>query len=333
MTPPKRSKRPPARRTDHPEPPRPGPAALGDLPMAGTSARHPGLGLGLWSLGRWSREDETRTRATVEHALDRALPWFDTAEVYGAGRSERILGDALARRPDAGAAAFVTTKVSWEHLRGPMVRAALLGSLQRLSRTQVDVYLIHAPDPRTPIGETMGVMDALYSEGRIKAVGVSNFSLGELVAARAALRSAPLVVNQIRFNLLERSEGDPLVEYCRKEGIVLEAYTPLARGLLAGRYLDEELPKAEVRRFARDLFDRDRFQELQQRARALRALAEKEGVPMASLALHWLARRGAAPVFGASRPEQVDQALEAWSTVPGDAALERADAIARGDRA
>ncbi|MCI4367760.1 MAG: aldo/keto reductase, partial [Thermoplasmata archaeon] len=161
--------------------------------------------------------------------------------------------------------------------------------------------------------------------------GVSNFSPEQLVEARTILKEAPLVVNQVRFSLLEREEGQALLKVAKEHGIVLEAYTPLARGLLAGRYLDRETPSPQVRTFARDLFDRDRFPELKERARRMRELAAKEGVPMASLGLHWLARLGVAPVFGASRPAQVDAVLEAWSQRPSDAALDRAEGIARGD--
>ena len=253
---------------------------------------------------------------------------MDTAEVYGTGRSERLLGDALARDPPKSRP-FVTTKVSWEHLRRAQVRAALTGSLSRLGLRSVDVYLVHAPDPDVPIAETMEAMEALWKEGRIGAVGVSNFSIEEMREARRALREAPLVVNQVRYSLLGLEDGDAVADYCRQNGIVLEAYTPLARGMLAGRYLDGKAPPAEVRRFARDLFEVDRFPEVRARARAIRDLAAEAKVPMASVALHWLARRGAAPVFGASRPAQVDEILAAWAIRPSEEVLEKADRIAR----
>lgn len=304
-----------------------------DLPLPGTPLRHPPLGLGLWSQGRWNREEEARTRATLEHALARGVRWFDTAEVYGAGRSERLLGDLLAHREGGAEGLFLSTKLSWEHLRGSMVRASLQGSLQRLGLPRVDLYLVHAPDPRVPLRETLPVLAQLQQEGKIGAVGVSNFSLEELVEARTLLKDTPLVADQIRYNLLEPEEGEPVREYCRSHGIVLEAYTPLARGLLAGRYLDGELPTAHVRAFARDLFDRDRFPQLKGRAQALRRLAEEHHLPLASLALRWLARRGAAPVFGASRPEQVDEVLRAFAARPGEAVLDEAEALARGDHA
>jgi L-glyceraldehyde 3-phosphate reductase len=194
----------------------------------------------------------------------------------------------------------------------------------------VDVYLVHAPDPRVPIPETMGAMEALYHEGKIRSIGVSNFSVEELEAANAALSGTQLVVNQVRYSLFDREEGDEILDYCQQHQIVIEAYTPLARGLLAGRYLEHETPSAEVRRYSSRLFERDRFQQLRSRARRLQDLADEAKVPMASIALHWLARRSVAPLFGASRPEQVDAVWEAWNAVPSDRVLDRADEIARG---
>lgn len=331
---PRRARRPKATPEPPAAPPPPAPPVLPEgLALGRTGRVHPPIGLGLWALGRWTREDEARTQATAARALERGVRWFDTAEVYGAGRSERILGDVLHRAVGGAPDPFVTTKVSWEHLRPAQVRAALVGSLQRLGRTSVDVYLVHAPDSRTPVAETMATLDALYREGKIRAVGVSNFSVEEMEAARAALSEAPLVVNQVLYNLLDREEGEAIRDYCLRHGIVLEAYTPLARGLLTGRYLDRERPPPEVRRFAHRVFEADRFPELRARAFALRELAREAGVPPASLALHWLRKRGAAPVFGASRPDQVDANLAAWAARPPDPVLDRADAIARGDRA
>ncbi len=280
-------------------------------------------------MGRWTREDETRTRAALDRALAREVPWFDTAEVYGTGRSERLLGDALVRLPPKRAP-FLTTKVSWEHLRSAQVRASLTGSLQRLARPAVDVYLVHAPDPKVPIAETMAALEHLWKEGKTAALGVSNFSVEQLEEARAALREAPLVVNQVKYNMLTRADGDAVIDYCRSNGIVVEAYTPLGRGVLTGRYLDGTAPPPEVRRFARDLFDHDRFKEVVARGRALKDLAREAEVPMASIALHWLHARGAAPVFGASSADQVDAVLSAWAVRPDAATLARADEITRG---
>ncbi|MCI4330382.1 MAG: aldo/keto reductase [Thermoplasmata archaeon] len=294
---------------------------------------HPPYGFGLWALGRWTKEDEARTRSSLLRALEKGVPWLDTAEVYGSGRSERMLGDALSDRPAGAFVPFLTTKVSWEHLRAAQVRASIQQSLHRLARPSVDVYLVHAPDPHVPIGETMGAMELLWKSGKVGAIGVSNFTVPQLEAAQAALPEAEIVVNQVRFNLLDREEGEAIAPYCRKHGIVIEAYTPLARGLLAGRYLDREKPSAELKRYAHSILDEDHFAELRDRARSLRELAREAGVPLPSIALHWLSRQGVAPLFGASQGAQVDELLEAWAVRPSDAVLDRADAIVREGRA
>ena len=303
------------------------------VPLRAGTKRHPLLGLGLWGLGRWSVEDEVRTKATIARAYELGMRWFDTAEVYGAGRSERILGDVLHRAAGGSEDALVVTKLSWEHLRAGQVRASLVRSLDRLGRRSVDLYLVHAPDPRVPLEETMGALEALWKEGRIGALGVSNFSVAQMEEAARHLAETQLVVNQVRFNLFDREDAEAVLPYCRDHGIVVEAYTPLARGLLHGRYLDGRRPPPEVRQFAQGLFGESRLPEIVGRARALRQLAAEVEVPLASIGLHWLRARGAAPVFGASRPEQVEANLAAWASRPPDDVLERADAIARGQRA
>ena len=308
-------------------------APVGSMDLRGTNRAHPALGVGLWNMGRWTAEDEARTKATIGRAYERGFRWFDTAEVYGNGRSERLLGEVLRRAAGDAPDAFVVTKVSWEHLRASQVRASLVNSLERLGRRSVDLYLVHAPDAHVPLTETMPALEALWKEGRVGAIGVSNFSVEELRSAQSALAEARIAVNQVRYNLFDREDADPIREHCRAEGILIEAYTPLAKGLLAGRYLTGKGLPAEVRRYAQRALAPDRMVTILERARALAALAEEAKVPLASIALHWLERQGAAPVVGMSRPEQVDANLAAWTAHPSAAVLDRADAIARGERA
>jgi aryl-alcohol dehydrogenase-like predicted oxidoreductase len=284
-------------------------------------------------LGRWKPADEAHTLASLEHAVEAGMRWFDTAEVYGNGRSERILGDVLTRAAGGAPDAFVTTKVSWEHLRPAQVRASLINSLERLGRTSVDLYLIHAPDAKVPLAQTLPALEALWKEGRVGALGVSNFGLEELEEAARHLAETRIVVNQVRYNLFDRDEAESVREYCRSHQILIEAYSPLARGLLHGRYLDREKPTPEFKRFIQRQAETDPLPDVLVRARALRDLAQEAGVPLGSIALHWLERNGAAPIVGASRPEQVDGNLAAWFARPPDSVLDRADAIARGDRA
>jgi len=308
-------------------------AAIGSVPLAAGRKPHPALGLGLWAQGRWTPADEARTKATIGRGYEQGFRWFDTAEVYGGGRSERILGDVLARAAGGAPDVFLTTKVSWEHLRPAQVKASLINSLERLGRASVDLYLIHAPDAKVPLSETIPALEALWKDGRIGAIGVSNFGVEELEEAARHLTETKIVVNQVLYNLFDRDEAAPVQDYCRAHRILLEAYSPLARGLLHGRYLDGEKPTPELKRFVQRQSETDRLPDLLRRTRALQALATEAGVPLASIALHWLQRNGAAPIVGASRPEQVDGNLAGWRVRPDDAVLDRADAIARGDRA
>ena len=327
MTPRKSAARPTPR-----TPRAPAKVAIESIPLVQGTKGHPAFGLGLWAFGRWKPEDEARTKATLGRAYERGIRWLDTAEVYGNGRSERLLGDVLARAAGGAPDVYVTTKVSWEHLRPAQVRASLINSLERLGRASVDEYLVHAPDPKVPLSDTMPVLESLWKEGRIGVVGVSNFGVEELEEASKHLAEARIAVNQVRYNLFDREDGDPIREYCAKHQILIE-YSPLARGLLAGRYLDRETVPADIKRYAHRMFEPDRLPDILARARALRDLAREAKVPLPSLALHWLSQHGIAPLVGASRPEQVDDNLASWAVRPPARILDRADAIARGDRA
>jgi myo-inositol catabolism protein IolS len=298
--------------------------------MGKSGRHHPPLGLGLWNLGRWTPKEETEVRPVIDAALEARVPWLDTAEVYGGGRSEQLLGDALARLEPGAPRPFLSSKLSYDHLRARQVRPSLQGTLRRLGLASIDLYLVHFPNPHVPLAETMGELAALQTEGKVGAIGVSNFSVEELEASREALGKIDLVVNQLPFNLLEREEAEPVQEYCRQHGIVIEAYSPLARGLLAGRFRTAG-PRAGDPRRGRGLFDHEHWPTTRARVRALNALAEESGVSLVALALHWLFAQGAAPVFGSGTVEQLHATLEAARARPAKEVLERADRIARGD--
>ncbi|MHB8351376.1 MAG: aldo/keto reductase [Thermoplasmata archaeon] len=307
-----------------------GPAGPAGIPLIGSGRVHPPIGLGLWGLGRWSPPEAAKTQEVLAHGLERGVLWFDTAEVYGAGRSERLLGDALARRPPGQVLPFVSTKLSWEHLRAGQIRAALLGSRRRLGLPRIDLYLVHAPDPHVPMSETFGTLAALQDEGLFDNLGVSNFSLEQLIEAEAAAGPGRIRAVQVHYNILEEEEARPLLEHARTRGIGVEAYTPTARGLLAGRFLTGRGPPPGDPRHGHGLFAADRFPEARARAGRLLALAREAQVPLLSVALHAIARHGVAPVFGASRPEQVDELLAAWAIRPPEPLLDRAERIGQG---
>ena len=178
----------------------------------------------------------------------------------------------------------------------------------------------------------MTVLAELADADRIGAIGVSNFSLTQLTAAQAALGTRPIAVNQVRYNLIDREEGDELRAYCARTGVILEAYTPLAHGLLTGRFLEPDSMPHANRRGSRRL-DADHAESTFAQVRELATIAQEAEVPLAAVALRWLRRQGALPLFGASGPEQIDANLEAWATAVPDDVLDRADAITRSGHA
>lgn len=157
----------------------------------------------------------------LQHALDLGSTFIDTAESYG---TESAVGKSLlGRRHDA----FIATKVSPWNFRYPEVIKAAENSLKNLSIDTIDLYQLHAPNRTIPIEETMGAMRDLVSTGKVRFIGVSNFSVGELVAAQSALGNIPIVSNQIKYSIFDHEFADPIVTYCQDHGIAILAYSPL----------------------------------------------------------------------------------------------------------
>ena len=210
----------------------------------------PVLGLGTWDMGGQLMPDTTRDWEEVQAvktAIRLGVTHIDTAEMYGRGHSEELVGEAIAdfRREDL----FITTKVSPEHLRYNDVIAAAGGSLRRLKTDNIDLYLVHVPNLSIPIQETMKAFDFLCKEGLVKFIGVSNFTVDQIREAQKYTRNK-IVANQIEYNLLIRNRGgeytsgmeSTIIPYCQENDIVVIAYRPLARGRLVRpgfRVLDE----------------------------------------------------------------------------------------------
>ena len=221
------------------------------------------VGLGCNNFG--GRIDLDATRAVVDAALDVGVTFFDTAEVYGnGGDSERFLGEILDGRRDQ---VVLATKFGWGSESGDgaaaTVRAAIEGSLERLRTDYVDLYYLHKPDPSTPIAETLGALDELVRDGKVRAIGCSNFSAGELAEADRVARelgTARFTVLQNQYSLLERRDDEEVLPLCRELGVAYIPYFPLASGLLTGKYRrDEPAPEGtrlEGREIADERFDR-----------------------------------------------------------------------------
>ena len=225
------------------------------------------VGLGTWQFGsrEWGYGDayaSGEAKAIVRRAREVGITLFDTAEVYGFGRSERILGDALG---DERADVVVASKVFPVAPFPPVVRNRLAGSARRLGLDRVPLYQVHQPNPVVPDSVTMPGMRQLLEEGRIGAVGVSNYSLARWRAADAAL-GRPVVSNQVHFSLAAPSALDDLVPFAEREDRMVMAYSPLAQGLLGGRYTADNRPGGV--RAANPLFGTENLRRIAQIGRA-----------------------------------------------------------------
>ena len=292
------------------------------------------VGLGCNNFGM--RIGRTETAAVVGAALDAGITLFDTADIYGGTKSESYLGAALGSRRDE---IVLATKfgVPYEGHEGgasaAYVRTALEDSLTRLGTDRVDLYQLHAPDPKTPVAETIGVLGELVAEGKIREVGCSNFSATMLAEAAAATPPGRpgFVSVQNQYSILAREPEDDVLAECARLGMGFLPYFPLASGLLSGKYRAGEPPPEGTRlatmgeRAASQLSD-----ERLARVAALDALARRHGHGVLDLAFGWLLSRPvvSSVIAGATRPEQVAANVAAGQWRPGDDVLAEVDAIA-----
>lgn len=193
----------------------------------------PALGLGTWRMGGSMSPDYSHDRQlveTIQGAIELGYTHIDTAEIYGRGHAEELVGRTIQKysRQDL----FITTKVWHTNLRYHTVLKAVAGSLKRLHTEYVDLCLIHWPDPDAPLAETLKALSELVNQGKVRQIGVSNFDLDQLSRARA-LTSNAIVTNQVRYNLYHRGcVKNGILEYCQKNDIILTAYSPFERGTI-----------------------------------------------------------------------------------------------------
>jgi aryl-alcohol dehydrogenase-like predicted oxidoreductase len=270
------------------------------------------LGVGCWAWGDqeyWGYgvdHGAPDVVAAFDASLEAGLDLFDTAEAYGWGKGEQILG-ALARR--SGRALVVATKYAPLAGRGGpgAISKGLTGSLRRLGLSRVDLYQLHWPDrDEVPIAASMDVFAGAVQEGQVAAVGVSNFGASEMQEAHSALerRGVPLASNQVHYSLLHRSpEVDGVLDACRDLGVTLLAYSPLEQGLLTGKYGSEALPAGS--RAGAAWFASGNVAAAQPVIAQLSAIAAAHGVEPAAVAIAWLlAKPGIIPLAGAKTGEQ-----------------------------
>jgi aryl-alcohol dehydrogenase-like predicted oxidoreductase len=292
--------------------------------LSGTGLTASRIGLGTWAIGGWSwgGTDESDAIATIRRAIDRGINVIDTAPVYGFGRSEELVGKALVesrRRGDV----VIATKVGLEWRDGNIfrnssadrIRAEIDDSLRLLQTDVIDLYQVHWPDPKTSIEETAETLADLKRQGKIRAIGVSNYSPGQMDAFR---RAAPLNSSQPPYNLFEREIEADVLPYCRNRQITAITYGALCRGLLSGRmkpnmrFPDDDIrrmdPKFRQPRFARYIKAVERLDELAQKRFGRRVI---------HLAVRWLLDQPRVDIalWGARSPNQLDPLDEVfgWS--------------------
>jgi aryl-alcohol dehydrogenase-like predicted oxidoreductase len=288
-----------------------------------TSLRISRVGLGTWAIGgwMWGGTDMAEAIDTIHAAFDHGINLIDTAPVYGFGASEEIVGKALATG-GLRSRAVLATKVGLGWKDGKPFRdasraritAEIEDSLRRLQTDHIDLYQVHWPDPKVSMTETADAMRALLDQGRIGAIGVSNFSTAQLDEFRTA---APVHVVQPPYNLFERAIETDIQPYCREHGIATLGYGALCRGLLSGRM-------RAYTRFSRDdlrsndpKFRQPRFANyLAAVARLDRLAGERYGKSVIDLAVRWSLDKGVtAALWGARQPEQLDavDGVGGWS--------------------
>jgi aryl-alcohol dehydrogenase-like predicted oxidoreductase len=288
------------------------------------------VGIGCNAFG--ARCDEAQTAAIVEAALNAGVNFFDTSNSYSNGLSEEYIGKALgARRSDV----IIATKFGMhEGASRDMVYASAETSLRHLGTDYIDLYQIHRPDPQTPIEETLTALDDLVRQGKVRAIGCSNFSGEQLTEALAVSRAsgfAPMVTAQNSYSLLQRDIEDGLVPVCREHNIGILPYYPLFRGMLTGKYRRGE-PAPEGTRLAGGgrgaalLKDDGVFDKIE----SLEAFAKEREHDILEIAIAWLASQPFIPsvIAGASKPEQVAANARAAEVVLSPDDMAALDAIA-----
>ncbi|MGZ4132118.1 MAG: aldo/keto reductase [Actinomycetota bacterium] len=288
------------------------------------------VGLGCNNFGR--RIDEDATRTVVDTALEAGITFLDTADIYGGTKSEEFLGRVLeGRRDRVVLATKFGMRVDDARPGGAdpaYVRRAVEGSLQRLRTERIDLYQLHEPDPATPIADTLGVLDQLVQEGKVRELGCSNFSAAQLGEAEEAAGDgvARFVSVQNELNLLDRDDETEALPEAARLGLAYIPYFPLAAGLLTGKYRRGAPPPAGTRIAGWPAEDTEealadaRFDRID----ALARFAEERGHTLLDLAFAWLLALEpvVSVIAGATRPDQVrtNAAAGSWRLTAEDVA-------------
>jgi aryl-alcohol dehydrogenase-like predicted oxidoreductase len=293
------------------------------------------VAIGTWAIGgwMWGGTDQAESIATIRAALDHGINVVDTAPAYGFGRSEEIVGKAIAEGR-LRSRVVIATKVGLEWRDGRVFRNAsrqrilseIEDSLRRLRTDHIDIYQVHWPDPLVEIEETAEAMNTLLREGKIRAIGVSNFSVDQMDKFR---RAAPIHVLQSPYNLFERGIEADLLPYCARNQIATFGYGALCRGLLSGRMREDTVFGGDDLRRNDPKFREPRFAQYLAAVERLDLLArERFGKRVIHLAVRWMLDQGiTTALWGARHPAQLQPVDEVGGWSADSAARQTIDRI------
>jgi len=273
------------------------------------------VGLGTWAIGgsEWGAVAEDAAIATCLSAFERGINLIDTAPIYGRGRAEEIVGKAM-RAHGNRAAFFIATKagLDWNergvfaNSKPARLRRELEDSLRRLGTDYIDLYQIHWPDTRAPIAETAGVLGEFQREGKVRALGASNFSVAQMEEFRSV---APLASDQPPYNIFERDIDGAMLPWCATHGVAVLTYSSLCRSLLGGRvHRGMKFEPGDIRAVD-PKFQEPRFSQYMMAVERLAGLArDRFGKTVVELAARWVLDRPGISValWGAKRPDQLE---------------------------
>lgn len=305
--------------------------------LPGTGLRVSRVALGTWAIGgwMWGGTDESASIDTILAAIDSHINLIDTAPVYGFGTSEEIVGRAITEGKVRERVAIATKAgLAWQagQVFRDASRARILrevdDSLRRLRTDYIDIYQVHWPDPLVPVETTAEAMRRLFDQGKIRAIGVSNFSLDQI---RRFRRVAPLHVVQPPYNLFERDIEADILPYCVGEGLTALCYGALCRGLLSGRMRPDTPFEGDDLRRNDPKFRPPRYGQYLAAVRRLDWLAQDcSGKRVIHLAVRWMLDQGAdVALWGARRPDQIRPVAEVMGWSLGEHAKREVDRILR----
>jgi aryl-alcohol dehydrogenase-like predicted oxidoreductase len=301
------------------------------------------IGLGTWAMGgggwkfAWGEQDDAQSIRAIQAGLDAGINWIDTAAIYGHGRAEEIVGEAIAGRRDR---VIVATKCGrvWEgdsreigkSLRRESVFREVEASLRRLRIDVIDLYQIHWPEPDEEVEEGWSAIADLIQQGKVRFGGVCNFSVSQLERAQ---RIHPIASLQPPYSMLKRDIEAEIVPWCEAHGVGIVAYSPMQAGLLTGAFTRERAAalSEDDWRSRNPFFQEPMLTDNLRVVDGLRPIAARLGITVAQLALAWVLRLPVvtSAIAGARRPEQIQETVKAGNVqLPADVLAEIGQLIA-----